>query len=41
MNFTLAPVSAQADKAPPPFAVPSNFVIITPERPTESLKALA
>ncbi len=32
-------VSETADRAPPPFAVPSSFVIITPVIPTESLKA--
>jgi len=31
-------VSETADRAPPPFAVPSSFVMITPVIPTESLK---
>ena len=34
-------VSETAERAPPPFAVPSSFVIITPVIPIESLKAWA
>ena len=41
INFTFASVAEQADKAPPPFAVPSNLVNITPEIPTACLKVVA
>jgi len=34
IKFTFAFVTAAAESAPPPFAVPSSFVTITPVTPT-------
>ena len=36
INLICAPVTAHADSAPPPFAVPSNLVTTTPVTFTDS-----